>query len=260
MNKKGVFIIKKIIIKSILYILCLFTISFYSITSNVFAYGWGFTRNSNHTSPNIGAYAKEIEGTNSYYIGDVNKKSLYLTFDSGYDNGVLDEIICVLDEKNIKASFFITGDFVNRFPELVKKLESHGHLMCSHSYSHRSLTTMSEEEIKSDLEKLETTYYNLTNKPIAKYFRPPKGDFNKEKLLYVSSLGYKNIFWSMAHYDWDVNKQMSVEKTEKIVLDNLHNGAIILMHSVSISNARSLPNIIDKAIEQGYEFETLDKL
>ena len=112
----------------------------------------------------------------------------------------------------------------------------------------------------SDLEKLESTYYKLTNKPIAKYFRPPKGDFDKKSLMYVSKLGYKNIFWSMAHYDWDVNKQMSVEKTEKIVLDNLHNGAIILMHSVSISNARSLPNIIDEAIRQGYTFETLEAL
>lgn len=260
MNKKGDFNIKHLILKVTFGILCLFTISFYSITSNVFAYGWGFTRNNNHTSPNIGTYAKEIEGTSSYYVGDVNKKSLYLTFDAGYDNGVLDEIICVLEEKNIKASFFITGDFVTRFPDLVKKLEGHGHLICSHSYSHRSITNMSNEEIKSDLEKLENAYYNLTNKPIAKYFRPPKGDFDKESLAYISSLGYKNIFWSMAHYDWDVNKQMSIEKTEKIVLDNLHNGAIILMHSVSISNARSLPNIIDKAKEQGYTFETLESL
>ena len=119
---------------------------------------------------------------------------------------------------------------------------------------------MSEEEIKSDLEKLESVYFQLTGKPIAKYFRPPKGDFDRKSLMYVSKLGYKNIFWSMAHFDWDVNKQMSVEKTEKIVLENLHNGAIILMHSVSISNARSLPRIIDEAVKQGYRFETLDKL
>lgn len=260
MNKKGVFFIKNISYKIFIGILCLFTISFCSITTKVNAYGWGFTRNNNHTSPNIGSYEEIIKDTDSYYLGDVNKKTLYLTFDAGYDNGVLDEIINVLNEKNIKASFFITGDFIKRFPDLVIKLEEQGHLMCNHSYSHRSINKMSKDEIKTDLEKIEKAYYDLTKKQIAKYFRPPKGDFDKESLLYVNSLGYKNIFWSMAHYDWDVNKQMSVEKTKQIVLDNLHNGAIILMHSVSISNARSLPDIIDEAIKQGYCFETLEKL
>ena len=258
MNKKGVLIIKNIS-KLFLGILCLFTIYSFSIT-NVNAYGWGFTRNSNHSTPSIGNYEEIIKGTNSYFTGDTNKKTLYLTFDAGYDNGVLGEIINVLEEKNIKASFFITGDFINRFPELVIELEKHGHLMCSHSYSHRSINKMTKDEIAKDLQKLEDAYYKLTNKQIAKYFRPPKGDFDKESLLCVSNLGYKNIFWSMAHCDWDVNKQMSVDATTKIVLDNLHNGAIILMHSVSISNARSLPSIIDEATKLGYTFETLTTL
>lgn len=260
MNKKGVFIIKKNCFKVLFGILCLFTISLFLVTTKVHAYGWGFTRNDNHASPDIGSYASIIEGTNSYYLGDVSKKVLYLTFDAGYDNGVLDEIIKVLDEKKIHASFFITGDFIKRFPDLVIKLESHGHLLCNHSYSHKSINKMSKEELKADLEKIEKAYYDLTNKELAKYFRPPKGDFDKESLLYLSNLGYKNIFWSMAHYDWDVNKQMSVEKTCSIVLNNLHNGAIMLMHSVSIANARSLPIIIDKAISEGYTFELLTAL
>ena len=119
---------------------------------------------------------------------------------------------------------------------------------------------MTKEEIRTDLVKLEEAYYNLTNQSIAKYFRPPKGDFDKESLAYIASLGYTNVFWSMAHCDWDVNNQMSVEKTTSIVLDNLHNGAIILMHSVSSSNARSLPIIIDEARKLGYSFETLTTL
>lgn len=252
-------------IKKILFtILCLFAIFLFSITgtniSKINAYGWGFTRSSDHQTPNIGSYEEIIKNTNSYYVGDTSKKVLYLTFDAGYDNGVLEEIINVLNDKNIRASFFITGDFIKRFPDLVLKLEENGHLMCSHSYYHKSINKMTKEEIKSDLEKLEKAYYNLTKKDIAKYFRPPKGDFDKESLQYVSTLGYKNIFWSMAHFDWDVNKQMSSEKTTKIVLDNLHNGAIMLMHSVSISNAKSLPIIIDEAIKQGYQFDLLSSL
>ena len=117
-----------------------------------------------------------------------------------------------------------------------------------------------EEKVEERLIRDRINRERKQNKELAKYFRPPKGDFDKESLLYLSNLGYKNIFWSMAHYDWDVNKQMSVEKTCSIVLNNLHNGAIMLMHSVSIANARSLPIIIDKAISEGYTFELLTAL
>ena len=240
-------------------------LQFFTIQKSVMAYAsvvndWGLGFGESGTQPRGNVSSEKLAEYNAYYVGSPQEKTIYLTFDAGYDNGVLEEIIQVLDEKNIKASFFITGDFINRFSDLVIKLEKSGHLLCNHSYSHKSINKMTKDEIKEDIEKLEKTYYDLTKKEIAKYFRPPKGDFDKESLMNVSNLGYKSIFWSMAHFDWDTNKQLSVEKTEKIVLDNLHNGAIILMHSVSISNARSLPNIIDKAIEQGYRFDLLTSL
>ena len=75
-------------------------------------------------------------------------------------------------------------------------------------------------ELKEDLEKLENAYYNLTGKQMVKYFRPPEGEFTKEALKNVQGLGYKTIFWSVAHYDWNVNKQPSTEKTINSIMDN----------------------------------------
>lgn len=254
--------IKKISFKLLFSILCLFTIIFTTVitSSEVLAYGWGFSRNTNHSSPDIGKYQSIIEGTNSYYIGDINQKELYLTFDAGYDNGVLEGILKTLGEKNVKASFFVTGDFVKRFPDLLLLIKSSGHLICNHSYSHKSLLKLNHDQIKEELEKLEKAYFDLTGSPMAKCFRPPAGEFDRDSLEYLSSLGYKTIFWSMAHRDWQVNNQMSVQKTVEVVINNLHNGAIILLHSVSTSNRDALSLIIDECLKQGYTFKTVDQL
>ena len=75
------------------------------------SFGWGFSKNNNHKQPYIGSYAQEIEGTNSYYVGDCNSKKVFLTFDAGYDNGNLIKILDILDEKEVEGTFFITGDF-----------------------------------------------------------------------------------------------------------------------------------------------------
>lgn len=234
----------------------MFTIFFTSTYVKSYASGWGFRKNNNHTVPDIGKYQHDIEGTNSFYVGP-DEKSVYLTFDAGYDNGVLVKILDVLKEKNVKASFFLTGDFIKRFDDLTLRIVDDGHIACNHSYSHKKITKLSKEELKLDLEKLETEFYNLTNTHMVKYFRPPEGEFNRGSLENVQSLGYKTIFWSIAYVDWDTKKQSGVDYCVKTVMDNLHNGAIILMHSVSSSNQEALPIIIDKIIQEGYTFKTV---
>lgn len=233
----------------------MFTIFFTSTLVTVNASGWGFKRNSKHLVPDIGKYQSDIEGTNSYYVG--NKDSIYLTFDAGYDNGVLSKILDTLKEKNVKATFFITGDFVKRFPELTKRLVEEGHTACNHSYSHKKITTLSKVELKEDLHKLEESFYQLTQTKMFPYFRPPEGDFDQKSLMNVKELGYKTIFWSIAYVDWNVKKQNGADYCVRTIMDNLHDGAIILMHSVSSSNAEALPIVIDRITEKGYKFKTV---
>ena len=243
--------------KKLFVFLCLFTILFSLNAINIKAAGWGFLKNPNHETPEIGKYKKMIEDTSSYYVGDETQKVVYLTFDAGYDNGQLEKILKVLKEKNVKASFFITGDFVKRFSDLTCQMTNDGHIICNHSYSHRKIQTLSKDELQKDLEKLENAYTSLTNCKLAKCFRPPEGEFSREALKNVQSLGYKTVFWSIAYRDWDTKKQQSVDAAVRSVVDNLHNGAIILLHTVSSTNSESLGLIIDEINKQGYTFKTV---
>lgn len=252
-HERGV-IIKKIL-KLWIVALVMFTIFFTSTKVNVQASGWGFKRNGEHQVPEIGRYQSIIEGTNSYYVG--SKDSVYLTFDAGYDNGMMEEILNTLKLKNVKATFFLTGDFVKRFPELTKRIVNEGHIACNHSYTHRKITTLSKEELANDLGKLEKSFYELTKQEMPKYFRPPEGNFDKASLTNLKNLGYTTVFWSIAYVDWKTNKQSSADYCVKTIMDNLHDGAIILMHSVSSSNKEALPRLIDEIKNKGYTFKTV---
>lgn len=256
-HERGV-IIKKVS-KFLIFAMVMFTIFFTSTYITSYASGWGFRRNNDHQVPEIGKYQQEISGTDSFYVGP-DEKSVYLTFDAGYDNGILPKILDTLKEKNIKASFFITGDFVKRFPELTKRIVDEGHLACNHSYSHKKISTLSLSDLEKDLTKLEDEFYNLTGTKMVKYFRPPEGEFSRVSLLNVKSLGFKTIFWSIAYKDWDTKNQNGVDYCVKTIMDNLHNGAIILMHSVSSSNQEALPTVIDKITQEGYTFKTVNEL
>lgn len=247
---------KKFFLGITLMFIMFFTTSYVSLN----AYGFGFTRNPSHEPPNIGKYESIIEGTNSFYVGDTNQLEVYLTFDAGYDNGELPKILDILNEKNVKASFFLTGDFVKRFPELTIRMTLEGHTICNHTYSHVDITKLSKEELSSELTKLEEAYFNLTGHQMVNYVRPPEGTFDRNSLMNLKELGYKTVFWSSAYQDWNVSGQKDVEYTKRMYLDNLHNGAILLMHSVSSSNREALPCIIDEVIELGYTFKTVTSL
>ncbi|HON64795.1 MAG TPA: polysaccharide deacetylase family protein [Bacilli bacterium] len=227
---------------------------------DAWAYGWGFKKNDRHQVPDIGKYASVIEGTSAYYVGNPSKKEVYLTFDAGYDNGELANILAILREKKVKATFFLTGDFVNRFSDLCRQIVNDGHFIGNHSDSHKPLTSLSETELALDLASLEEKFFAATGAVMSKYFRPPSGIFDRESLLRLKKLGYKTCFWSIAYKDWDTANQRGADYSYESVIDNLHNGAIILMHSVSQSNREALGKIIDEIRNQGFTFKTVDEL
>ena len=223
-------------------------------TKNIEAYGFGYKKNDNHEIPDIGIYKDIIEKNNGHYIGDPNK--IYLTFDVGYDNGYLDYYLDVLKQEKVTATFFVTGDFCKRFEDKLMNIYKDGHLICNHSYSHSNITKMSENQIYDDLKKLETLYYDKIGSKMTKIFRPPEGQFDEKSMEILKKLGYKTIFWSIAHVDWKQNNNDAF----KNVLKNLHGGAIILLHTVNKNNYECLSNIINEIRNQGYEFSTVDKI
>ena len=99
-----------------------------------------------------------------------------------------------------------------------------------------------------------------SGKTMAKFYRPPEGRYDEKSLQFANELGYKTIFWSLAYADWDNNNQPSADKAMKILLDNIHNGAIILLHPTSTTNAEIMQEFISELKSQGYRFGTLDEL
>ena len=218
------------------------------------AYGFGFKRNNDHNVPDIGFYKNIIEENNGYYVG--NPKNVYLTFDVGYDNGHLEKYLDILKKENVKATFFVTGDFVKRFSSLLVRMYEDGHLICNHSYSHKTINSLSTEELSNDLTKLENAYFDKIGVKMAKIFRPPEGQFDEKSLKSLKKMGYKTIFWSIAHVDW---KNSNIKSYDNIV-NNLHDGAIILLHTVNEDNYQNLSKIINYIKNNGYELATVDKI
>ena len=136
-----------------------------------------------------------------------------------------------------------------------------GNLVCNHTAAHPDMTTKKTlAEFKTELEKLENIYREYTGRELSKYFRPPEGRFNNMTLEYAQSLGYKTIFWSFAYEDWDNAKQMPYSAAKQKILENIHNGAVILLHPTSATNAAILGDVIDELKSMGYSFGTLDDL
>ncbi|MNN11882.1 Peptidoglycan-N-acetylmuramic acid deacetylase PdaA precursor [compost metagenome] len=130
----------------------------------------------------------------------------------------------------------------------------------NHSWSHPDMTTISDAQIREELEKVKSATAQVTGQSKMEYLRPPRGIFSERTLRVTRTLGYTNVFWSVAYKDWDVNDQHGADYAYQKVVSQLHPGAVILLHSVSKDNAAALGAIIDEARRQGYEFKSLDEM
>lgn len=239
----------------------------FSLTVNTSAesFSWYVKRNTENKQPTLDGILKFISKYNAFYVSNIYndsnaEKVIYLTFDAGYENGNIESILNTLKEENVKATFFILEHLIIKNPELVMRMQKEGHLVCNHTSTHINIAKeLNKEKIKSELENLETLYFNLTSEKMPKYFRPPEGCFSEESLKYISDLGYKTIFWSFAYADWDNNAQMSEAKAKEKILSNIHNGEIMLLHPTSKTNALILKDIINELKSKGFRFGTVDE-
>lgn len=221
--------------------------------------GWGIKRNDNHKQPDLGAKNRQLlEENQGIAIGNETDKYIYLTFDEGYEAGYTEKILEVLKQNEVKACFFITAHYVNREPELVRKMIEEGHIVGNHTVNHKSMPTLSDEKIKEEVMDLHKTIYEKFNYEM-KYIRPPMGEYSQRTLSITNSLGYKTVMWSFAYEDWNEDKQPDNQKAKEKILDNLHNGEIILLHGNSKTNTDILDEIIKEIKNIGYEFKSLDE-
>ena len=128
----------------------------------------------------------------------------------------------------------------------------------NHTVNHKSMPDLSEEEIRKEVMDLHQTIYQQFQYEM-KYIRPPKGEFSEKSLAVTNSLGYKTVMWSFAYEDWNEDKQPDETKAKEKILNNLHNGEIMLLHGNSKTNTNILDSIIKEAKNMGYEFRSLDE-
>ena len=244
--------------KVLLIILLVFMLFISSKNAN--AYGFGVKKNNDNKQPDIGIYKAILDDVGGIYVGDSNSKNIYLTFDCGYENGYTMSMLDTLKENNVKAIFFITGHYLKSSKEIVKRMIDDGHLIGNHTFNHKDFSRSSNKEILEDIQKLETEFYNEFNVNMSKYVRPPRGDFDERSLRLLNDNGYKSVFWSLAYVDWDKNKFNGNDYSYNNVLRRIHNGAIILMHTVSKDNENDLNKIINKLKNDGYVFKSINNV
>lgn len=221
--------------------------------------GWGFVRKKGE-APDIPVSQQNLLGKyQGYYISKSEGKSLYLTFDEGYENGYTAMILDVLKKTQTPAAFFVTGPYLEGQGELIKRMIDEGHIIGNHTVHHLNLPNQPVETVQSEIRDLNKMCQDMYGYEMT-FMRPPEGEFSEKTLAVINDMGIKTIMWSFAYKDWDINRQQGADYAYNSVMPYLHDGAIILLHAVSSDNATALERIITDAKAQGYTFKPLTEL
>lgn len=225
-------------------------------------YHFGFKKSKDGQLASIAqeGFMEILRKQGAIFLGDTDKKELYLTFDNGYENGYTTQVLDVLKKKKVSAAFFVTGHYVKDQPELIKRMVKEGHVIGNHSWSHPDMSQIPVSRMKDELSKVQEKVLHLTGQKEMHFERPPRGIFSEKTLAVSKELGYTTVFWSIAYQDWNPKQQKGWNHAYQKVMSQLHPGAVILLHSVSKDNAEALAKIIDDARQQGYEFKSLEQL
>ena len=189
------------------------------------------------------------------YNVERNDNKISLTFDCAWNDNDIDEILSVLEECDIKASFFMTGKWAQDYPESVKKIYEKGHDIGNHSYNHADYTKMSKADIIKDLDKCDAAIKEITGQaPVL--MRAPSGGYNNTVMTAAEDSGRTYIQWSVDGLDYTPD---ATEQSIKKRISKTQNGDIILMHNGTKLTAKVLPSIIQDLSER-FEFVKVSDL
>jgi len=177
---------------------------------------------------------------NVIYRVDTDEKLISITFDVVWSDEYTKDLLKILERYRLKATFFVTGKWIENYPELTEEILKQGHEIGNHTYAHANLKDLSEEEIKEEIVKVD----NLLKEKFdykAKLFRPPFGEYNEQVVNTARELGYQTVLWSIETGDW---LNPGVDKIIDKVVKRAHKGGIILMHNCYPQGIKALPAII----------------
>ena len=222
---------------------------------------WGLSFRQEGAAPIGSAGVDELRNYRAVYLGDTSEKVIYLTFDAGYENGFTEKILDVLKKHNAPAAFFLVGNYLSTQPDLVRRMVTDGHIVGNHTMHHYDMSRLSDRAaFEKELKDLEKLYQETVGQPMPKFYRPPQGIYSRENLSMAAEMGYTTVFWSLAYVDWNNDAQPTREQAFSKLLPRTHNGAIVLLHSTSATNAEILDELLTRWEEQGYRFASLTEL
>ena len=222
---------------------------------------WGLSFQTQGQPPTGPASARQLQQYDAAYLGNTEEKVIYLTFDSGYENGCTEKILDVLKKHNVPAAFFLVGNYIKKNADLVRRMVDEGHIVGNHTMHHFDMSKLSEKEaFAKELQDLELLFKNITGKELPKYYRPPQGIYSQENLQIAKDLGYRTVFWSLAYVDWKNDSQPTRQEAFDKLLPRIHNGAVVLLHSTSSTNAEILDELLTKWEAAGYRFASINQL
>lgn len=222
---------------------------------------WGLSFRQENTPPIGPASPAQLASYGAAYLGDTSEKVIYLTFDAGYENGATEQILDTLKKHQVPAAFFLVGNYIEKNADLVRRMVEEGHIVGNHTMHHPDMSKLSEKEkFAAELTALEELFRETTGKELPKYYRPPQGIYSEENLKMARELGYRTVFWSLAYADWNNDAQPTKEQAFEKLIPRIHNGAVVLLHSTSKTNAEILDELLTRWKDMGYTFGTLEKL
>lgn len=230
-------------------------------SSSIETGSWGLSFRTEGTAPVGNATQEELRRYDTVYLGQQSEKTIYLTFDAGYENGCTEAILDALAKHNAPAAFFVVGNYLEQNPELVLRMVQEGHIVGNHTYHHYDMSKISDEAaFTQELTSVEELYTQITGEAMKKYYRPPQGVYSEKNLEQAQKLGYRTVFWSLAYVDWYQDDQPTREQAFDKLLPRIHPGAIVLLHATSQTNAEIMDELLSKWEQMGYSFASLDTL
>ena len=213
---------------------------------------WNFEKGSLAVSSRVGERELPI------YCVDTAEKKIALSFDAAWGNEDTEKILEILKNHNVRATFFMTGGWVDSYPEDVKKIVDAGHDLGNHSEHHKNMSELSLKDCKAEIQSVHDKVKKLTGVEM-KLFRPPYGDYDNEVIQAVRELGYYPIQWSVDSLDW---KNYGVDSVIQTVTQHkdLGPGAIILCHNGVKYTAEALDKLIEELEGQGYQIVPISEL
>ena len=232
------------------------------MVNNVMSTGaWGLSFRQEGSAPNGPASVAQLRQYDAVYLGNAEEKVIYLTFDAGYENGCTAKILDTLKKHNVPAAFFLVGNYIEQNADLVRRMVREGHIVGNHTMHHPDMSKISDKAaFQKELSDLEALYQETTGAQMPKYYRPPQGNYSESNLQMAKELGYKTVFWSLAYVDWNNDAQPTKDYAFSKLLPRTHNGAVVLLHSTSATNAAILDELLRKWEEMGYRFASIEEL